>query len=68
MDSDGPVLSVTTPPTNRPTPASSGTIRQADGAGGVTRRLTPSGDTRIRRNDQSAAATATTGTPTPTTA
>ena len=48
---------------NSTTPASSGTIRQAVGGGGVTRRLTPSGEIRTRRSDSSEEIADAAGTP-----
>ena len=51
------------PRVSRARPASSGAIRQAEGSGGVTRRLTPSGEMRTRSSDSSAAMTAAAGTP-----
>ncbi len=58
---------VTTSALSSPKPASSSTARHARGGFGVTRRVTPSGETVTRRNAMRAASTAARGTPTATT-
>ena len=58
------VVVMCTPKRNSAMPATSGASRQAEGAGGVARRVTPSGEMRTRRSETSAATAAATGTTT----
>ena len=58
------LLVASAPAMNSAIPVASGASRQADGRGGVARRVTPSGEIRTRRSASSDAIAAASGTAT----